>query len=231
MSVIAAALKHMLAAGMDSVAIVEAVAAMEAELAASAVVDRAPKPGALRMRRLRERHKASQSVTCDAEVTEVTVGDGELPLSPPSPKDPQTPKEPQPPHTPTGEDAHVREGPDPIRSCFTAWNAMAEFHGLPIAEKLTDKRRTHLRARVDDYTEAVVLDAIAAVPSKPWLMGVNDRRWKADIDWLLRPDSITRLREGKYDHGQPARPANDGGLCASPAEAMSAARRSLGIDR
>ncbi|WP_016745763.1 Rrf2 family transcriptional regulator [Rhizorhabdus wittichii] len=129
------------------------------------------------------------------------------------------------------EVARAREAADPVRSCFDAWNAMADLNRLPTAEKLTDKRRTHLRARIDDYTEAVILDAIAAVPSKPWLMGMNDRRWKADLDWLLRPDSITRLREGKYDHGQSPRHANDGGLCASPAEAMLAARRNLGFDR
>jgi len=124
--------------------------------------------------------------------------------------------------------AHAR--PDPIRTCFDAWNAMAETAGLPTAEKLTDKRRSHLRARIDDYTERMVLDAIAAVPSKPWLMGQNDRGWRADLDWLLRTDSITRLREGKYDHGQLARPANDGRLCSSPAEALFVARRRLGLD-
>jgi|GEM_PF-3353033 len=129
------------------------------------------------------------------------------------------------------EVAQAHAKPDPVRVCFDAWNVMAKRHSLPCAEKLTDKRRTHLRARIDDYTEAMIIEAIAAIPDKPWLMGVNGSRWKADIDWLLRPDSITRLREGKYDHGQPASPANDRRPASSPAEAMLAARRNLGIDR
>jgi hypothetical protein len=29
-------------------------------------------------------------------------------------------------------------------------------------------------------------------------MGVNDRGWKADIDWFLKPESVMKIIEGKY---------------------------------
>lgn len=116
-------------------------------------------------------------------------------------------------------------GPEGV---FAAWNAMAADCKARGADKLTEKRRTALRARIEDYTEDVVLAAIAVVPRKPWLMGENDRHWVADLDFFLRPDSITRIREGKYDHGFRARPANDS--ASSPASAIFAARRRLGLD-
>ena len=81
MSVIATALKHMLAAGMPAEAIVAAVAEMEAETSAAAGSDGGMKvrsPGALRTARWRlekaKRLAASQNVTCDGVVT---LGDGE----------------------------------------------------------------------------------------------------------------------------------------------------------
>ncbi|MBO9377898.1 hypothetical protein GG804_14080 [Sphingomonas histidinilytica] len=64
-------LDRLLAAGTPTVLVAEvALEIARAEVAASAKA--APSAGALRMRRLRERHAASQSVTSDANVTEVT---------------------------------------------------------------------------------------------------------------------------------------------------------------
>ncbi len=112
MSVIASALKHMLAAGMDHDAILAAVAAMEEEIA------NAPRPrsaGAIRTERWRKNKAshASQSVTCDD-------GDADVTLTPSLDKE----KSPRPPKEinliPEG-DASVHEG-DPA--------------GLPISVKV-----------------------------------------------------------------------------------------------
>ena len=62
MSIIAVAVRHMLAAGMDADAVANAVEAMEAEMDTRST-------GAKRQARYRERNKASQSVTSDAAVT------------------------------------------------------------------------------------------------------------------------------------------------------------------
>jgi hypothetical protein len=79
MSVIAAAVKHMLAAGMAHDAIVAAVEAMEAEMPA------VKSSGAARMARYRERHKASQtsqSVTSDDPLISPMVSPTPLSLTP-----------------------------------------------------------------------------------------------------------------------------------------------------
>jgi len=41
------------------------------------------------------------------------------------------------------------------------------------------------------------------IPDSPFLLGENDRGWRADIDWFLRPDSVTRILEGKYRTDKP----------------------------
>ena len=60
MSVIATAVRHLMAAGVTGEALLTAIAEMEAELTPPAKVRT---PGAIRQERYRERHKASQSVT------------------------------------------------------------------------------------------------------------------------------------------------------------------------
>lgn len=92
MSVIATALKHMMAGGMDREAIIAAVAEMEAELAAATANDREPSRGALRQRLYRERVEASRAVIGDANVTESDDGDGGT-LALDKEKSPTPPKE------------------------------------------------------------------------------------------------------------------------------------------
>ena len=90
---------------------------------------------------------------------------------------------------------------DPVLAVFDAWNAMAKTCDARGAEKLTDKRRSQIGARIDDYSEPIVIETIGLVPMQRWLMGDNDRSWKADLDFFIRPDTITKIREGKYVHG------------------------------
>ncbi|MBN8831219.1 MAG: hypothetical protein J0G94_11525, partial [Sphingomonadales bacterium] len=97
MTVIATALKHMLAAGMPHEAIIAAVEEMEVGLVA-AQPEKVRSKGALRTERYRERmrHKASQSVTCDDETSQRHA----TPLSPAPLLSPQTPQITPHPHTP-----------------------------------------------------------------------------------------------------------------------------------
>ena len=40
--------------------------------------------------------------------------------------------------------------------------------------------------------------AIGMIPNVPFLMGENERGWKADVDWLLKPGTGVKIIEGKY---------------------------------
>ena len=72
---------------------------------------------------------------------------------------------------------------------------------FPACRKLTNKRKVAMRKRwSEDLTtledwEAYFKDAA----TKRFLMGKNDRGWKADIDFFLREDAIIKMQEGKYD--------------------------------
>ncbi len=89
--------------------------------------------------------------------------------------------------------------PSPIEVFREAWNAMAAKHGLPQCREMTGKRKTEFTARWKDpgwrrdYPEA-----LAKVPASQFLLGKNDRGWKANIEWFLRPDSLTKILEDNY---------------------------------
>lgn len=73
---------------------------------------------------------------------------------------------------------------------------------LPKIRSLTEQRRKQLKIRMseDEFAKQwmVIIDRIAA---SDFCNGDNDRKWKADIDWLLRNDTFyNRVLEGKYDN-------------------------------
>lgn len=96
---------------------------------------------------------------------------------------------------------------DDLRKAQGLWNDMARQHGLSLVEVLTRKRMDHLKARLrecgglDGWTRAMEL-----VPQSQFLLGENDRGWKADFDFILQQKSFTRLMEGTY--GNRAQPTN-----------------------
>lgn len=74
------------------------------------------------------------------------------------------------------------------------WNAI---RGLPAIRDMK-KRRKVLQSRLQedgwDWSEA-----IERISSSSFLMGKNDRGWRANIDWFLKPNIVTRILEGNYD--------------------------------
>lgn len=81
-----------------------------------------------------------------------------------------------------------------------AWNHMARDCGLPEVKKMTSERERRLLARMRDFDIDDWTEAIRAIRRSPFLLGDNDRGWRASFDWLLQPRSLTKLIEGQYDH-------------------------------
>lgn len=100
-------------------------------------------------------------------------------------------------------EAKASSGVDPCPEVVSSWNLMAASCGLSPISKLTAKRRTACQARLRDYGREAILSAIEKVPRSGFLTGTNDRSWRADFDFLLKPDTITRILEGKYDGRTP----------------------------
>ena len=72
---------------------------------------------------------------------------------------------------------------------------------LPQVRKLTNKRQAAIRARWRDDLPTLGDWGLyfEDVRSKRFLLGQNQRKWVADIDFLLREDVITKMQEGVYD--------------------------------
>lgn len=71
--------------------------------------------------------------------------------------------------------------------------------------RVTEKRRKVIRDRwKDQWWRENWLAALEHAMQCPFLTGSNDRGWKMDFDFFLRPDTATKILEGKYDD-QPRR--------------------------
>jgi hypothetical protein len=83
------------------------------------------------------------------------------------------------------------------RRFVTTWNATPGVIANR-GDRLTNSRRAAFRARMkepgwwDD-----LLRALAKFPLK--CTTSNPSGWKPDTEWVLRPDSVTRILDGKYD--------------------------------
>jgi len=70
--------------------------------------------------------------------------------------------------------------------------------------RVTEPRRKTIAIRLKDaWWRANWQKAIDKGKSLPFMTGNNNRGWKIDIDFFIRPDSATKIIEGKYD-GQPS---------------------------
>lgn len=79
-------------------------------------------------------------------------------------------------------------------------HTMEEAHAtIPKIEALRDKRLEALRARCRENGKAKVVEMIRRAARCPFLNGQGERRWRASIDWLLKPNNFTKVVEGVYD--------------------------------
>lgn len=86
---------------------------------------------------------------------------------------------------------------------FDLWNQnKAEMQ--PNAVKLTPSRRTHANARFkEEPSREYWIGIIDTLANSPFCCGDNDRGWKADFDFMLKPNTHVKATEGTYNHQQP----------------------------
>lgn len=80
-------------------------------------------------------------------------------------------------------------GHDRVAELFAKWNELASKLGLPTAEKITPKRTAAAKARIAEGLLDRWPEFAAALESWRHGLGHNDRGWKANPVWLLRPDA------------------------------------------
>jgi hypothetical protein len=84
------------------------------------------------------------------------------------------------------------------------WNETASFSP---ARSMTPKLIAALAARCrDPIWRQLWRQALCKLPQSSFLRGErprDGRDWRADIDWFLKPDSVSKILEGKYDDRAP----------------------------
>lgn len=65
-------------------------------------------------------------------------------------------------------------------------------------EKLTDKRKGFVNARFGEYGMDGITKVLRIAGESEFLNGNNDRVWKADFEWIMRPENFVKVLEGKY---------------------------------
>lgn len=71
---------------------------------------------------------------------------------------------------------------------------------LPRVEKLTDKRKTHINARLKEHSQDEIKMAFIKAEQSDFLSG-RQKDWHADFDWITKSeDNIVKILEGHYDN-------------------------------
>lgn len=104
----------------------------------------------------------------------------------------------------------------PIAEAFNAYNATAERCGLRQATQLSPARRKSIGARLREVGFDGWQNMLANVERSAFLTGSNDREWRVDLDWLIKPKNFTKVSEGTYGNGRHAEndPADDWAVVA-----------------
>lgn len=104
------------------------------------------------------------------------------------------------------EDGADAPSPRDAQKAFEAYNETALRCGLPQARTLTPQRRKLITARMREHGGlAAWMTALANIERSAFLQGVNDRGWRADIDFLITASKFTKVVEGTYGNGAHAK--------------------------
>lgn len=84
---------------------------------------------------------------------------------------------------------------------MTAWNSICI--DLPKVKTMTDARRKKIHARLEDFSEADIIEAMLKIQESDFLSG-REGGWKANFDWLfLNSTNMAKVLEGNYVNKPP----------------------------
>jgi hypothetical protein len=72
---------------------------------------------------------------------------------------------------------------------------------LPAVSVMTEKRKRAVKARVTELGKDSIASVLKKVFESSFLLGLNDRNWRADFDWIFAPSHFIQILEGKYENG------------------------------
>lgn len=84
-----------------------------------------------------------------------------------------------------------------VQAVVDAWN---NFEGVRHVRGIAGKRGMAIKARLSDPDWRDNWQAaLERIRRSSFCKGGGDRGWVADLDWFIKPDTVTKLLEGKFD--------------------------------
>lgn len=85
-----------------------------------------------------------------------------------------------------------------VDDLVNAWNS---FPSLPKVQKISSDRKRHATVRLrDPFFVQNFAEAIRRISVSSFCLGGGPQRWVANFDFLLQPDTVLKVMEGKYDN-------------------------------
>lgn len=75
------------------------------------------------------------------------------------------------------------------------WNKHSKLKSITV---MTEKRKSHINARVKEHGLEAIYKAIDNVSKSSFLRGQNKRGWTATFDWVFLPNNFVKVLEGNY---------------------------------
>jgi len=67
-------------------------------------------------------------------------------------------------------------------------------------QAINDNRKGFINARVSEFGISKVTEVIRIAGESSFLNGSNDKAWKADFEWMMRPTNFIKIMENKYQN-------------------------------
>jgi hypothetical protein len=103
--------------------------------------------------------------------------------------------------------SEANASPPPLEAKLVSeWNSGPGANGARRATKLDASRKALLKARLRDYSEPELFEAMGNLAASRFHCGENDRGWRASLGWFLKAENFLKALE----MGPPSpQPAND----------------------
>ncbi len=98
---------------------------------------------------------------------------------------------------PNKKEDNIKEKEEKRKEVVDTYNDICT--NLSKIQKLTDKRKKSVDAFLKEFSIEQFKEICTITNSTDFLIGKNDRGWKADFDFLMRVDKATAILEKKYN--------------------------------
>lgn len=86
-------------------------------------------------------------------------------------------------------------------SLIKEWNSIENIPNIKSLRSGT-KRYNSLKARLEEFSEEEILQAIINIKKSYFLQGKNNRGWTISFDWFVKPNNFIKVLENQYKNNE-----------------------------